>query len=422
MNDFEKNWISIEPSYLTEFKSETALLNMRRTRIFLESILVLQIMTYIILLAVSGFSTTYEFHHKSALFLFLGLLTFSVVEYFIVRHLEKLFVNRLITTKAININLWIVVGFITTWSAILSIVSSTNVTMHNLFLLTLMVTSFMFYIDSKPLEFIFAISIGTYLLGHKYFSIYSLDVMDALNLMVFALLAWIISRINYQSYLGFYKNQCTINDKNKLLHEVNADLMNEVVEKQEILRALESANATLRKISAIDDLTSVPNRRKLNEVIDYEWRRSTREKNDLALFMIDIDSFKSYNDTYGHGAGDQALKQVASVLNQFSMRPTDFIARYGGEEFTFLAINMNKENILHFANRMRAAVEGLKIPHETSGNSEYLTISIGATIAMPYGNDTVQKAFKRADMALYISKNEGRNTMRFIDIGDNISY
>lgn len=325
MKEFEKSWGAIEPNYLIELKSETAILNMRRTRLFLESILALQLMTYVILLIVSGISETYEFQYRSSLLLFFGLFAFSIIEYLIVVRLEKLFIKRKITTEVININLWIIVGFITSWSALLSVLSSGNDTTSNLFMLSLMITSFMFYIDAKPQGIIYSISITLYLIGHYYFASRVLIIMDFLNLMVFALLAWIVSRINYQSYIGFYTDQCIINDKNLLLQEINNDLSHEIVEKQEILRALESANTTLKKMSAIDDLTSVPNRRKLNEVVHYEWRRSQRERNDMTIFMIDIDHFKSFNDTYGHVHGDEALKKVATVLNQFSMRPTDFL-------------------------------------------------------------------------------------------------
>lgn len=418
MKEFEKSWGAIEPNNVMALKSETALLNLGRIRLFLESILGLQVLTYLVLLIISSTSAIYTFEYRPSLFLYFVLLLFSIVEYIVVARLEKLFVARMITTRILNINMWIVIGAITSWSAVLSIVSSENQVVHTVYLLSLMVTSFMFYIAEKPHAFIFIVSLSIYLGGHLFIDGAQLEVMAYLNLLVFALLSWIISRMNYQSYIGFHRNQFIINDKNKLLSDVNADLTKEVVEKQEILRALESANTTLRKISAIDDLTSVPNRRKLNEVVNYEWRRSQRERNDIAIFMIDIDNFKAYNDTYGHVAGDMVLRNVARVLNQFSMRPTDFFGRYGGEEFTFVAINMGRENVLHFANRMRAGVEGLKVEHERAEGRPYLTISIGATIAKPYCKDSISKAFERADMALYLSKSEGKNTMRFIDIDD----
>lgn len=418
MKEFEKSWGAIEPDYLVELKSETAVLNMRRTRLFLESILSLQVMTYAILFVVSNISQVYAFQYKKSLVLFLVLLVVSFAEYFVVIRLEQLFVARKITTKTINKNMWFVVGFITSWCAFMSVVSDGDQTMSNLFYLSLMVTSFIFYIDAKAQGFIFATSIGIYLLGHLLSHTQPLTTMDLLNLAVFTMLAWVVSRMNYQSYMSFYKDQCIINDKNKLLHEINEDLSHEIVEKQDLLRALEIANATLKKMSAFDDLTGVPNRRKLNEIILYEWRRSQRERNDIAIYMIDIDNFKSYNDTYGHVMGDEVLRKVATILNEFSMRPTDFFGRYGGEEFSFIAINMNKENVLHFANRMRAAVEGLKIAHEASDHGGYLTISIGATLAYPYKDDVIQDAFDRADMALYVGKKEGKNTMRFVDIKD----
>jgi diguanylate cyclase (GGDEF)-like protein len=418
MRQFEKNWGAVEPDYIVALKSETALLNLNRLRLLLESILGLQLLTYLVLVIVSNTSDIYQLHYQASHVLYFILLLFSIVEYVLVARSENLFLNRVITTKFINRNLWLVIGFITTWSAVLSVVMSGNEVVDNVYLLSLMVTSFMFYVDDQPHGLILLTSISVYIGGHLIFSPVHLSLMDYLNLAVFLTLSWVISRMNYQSYMGFYRNQCIINDKNELLHEVNADLTTEVMEKQEIMRALETANATLRKISAIDELTSIPNRRKLNEVVTYEWRRSQRERNDIAIFMIDIDNFKLYNDTYGHVKGDAILRRVATEINRFSMRPTDFFGRYGGEEFTFIAINMDRDNILHFANRMRAAIEGLKIKQEIEGEEGFLTISIGATIAKPYCNDSVEKAFNRADMALYICKKEGKNTMRFVDVDD----
>ncbi|MBN2899497.1 MAG: GGDEF domain-containing protein [Clostridia bacterium] len=420
MKDFEKSWSLIDPEYVTKLKSEIVLLNISRMKMFLESILVLQLLTYLILFVISGVSSVYTFEYSGSLTLFFALLVFSVIEYVWVTHQKKGFLSRRITAETINNNLLIIVGFITTWGALLSVCLSGNDAVDNVYLLSLMVTSFMFYMEEKSQGIIFVISSMFYLVGHIFFAESSLQVMDYLNLGVFIALSWVVGRMNYQSYLGFHKDQCIIHDKNNLLQEVNADLTNEVMEKQEIMRDLESANAMLRKISAIDELTGVPNRRKLNEVVLYEWRRSQRERNDIAIFMIDIDNFKSYNDIYGHVAGDVVLRKVATALNRFSMRPTDFFGRYGGEEFTFLAVNMSKDNILHFANRMRAAVEGLKIEHTIDGKPSYLTISIGSTLAKPYCGDEVDKAFKRSDMALYMGKHDGKNTMRFLDLDDEV--
>lgn len=418
MKEFEKSWGAIEPDYITELKSETALLNLNRLRLFLESILGLQLLTYFVLFIFSSMGLIYKIQRQQTHILYFSLLLFSIIEYILVMRQEQLFIERVITTKFINRNLCVVIAFMTTWSAVLSIVMSNNAMVNNVFLLSLMVTAFMFYIEKEAHAAIFIVSVSVYIMGHIFFSDVQLRVMDYLNLLVFVTLSWVISRMNYQSYIGFHRNQCIINDKNTLLQEVNRDLTNEVMEKQEIMRALETANATLRKISAIDDLTGVPNRRKLNEVVAYEWRRSQRERNDIAIFMMDIDNFKSYNDTYGHVKGDEVLRKVATRLNQFSMRPTDFFGRYGGEEFTFVAINMDRERILHFANRMRAAVEGLKIYHEVDGQASYLTVSIGATISKPYCVDSIDHAFERADIALYCCKKEGKNTMRFVDIDD----
>lgn len=172
---------------------------------------------------------------------------------------------------------------------------------------------------------------------------------------------------------------------------------------------LADKNQLLRRLSVIDPLTGIPNRRYLDKVYEQEFKRSRREGQPLSVVMIDLDNFKGYNDTYGHKAGDIALTRVARALAGVVKRPTDVVARYGGEEFAAILPNTNLEGGLKVAEDLRLQVERLSIPHQGASASQFLTASLGVAgkvVDNDTGNDYL---FEAADEALYRAKEQGRN-------------
>ena len=175
---------------------------------------------------------------------------------------------------------------------------------------------------------------------------------------------------------------------------------------------LVEANRQLKMLSFIDGLTGIPNRRHFDERIDMEWRREKRHDEPLSLILIDIDFFKTYNDEYGHPAGDDCLNRVATRLKSTFRRPGDFIARYGGEEFVALLPETNGEGALKVAERLRIRIEEMHIAHLKSEVSAFVTISLGVATVKPDKNQTVEDLIKAADKALYQAKTEGRNRVK----------
>ena len=127
------------------------------------------------------------------------------------------------------------------------------------------------------------------------------------------------------------------------------------------------------------------------------------------LFMIDIDHFKSFNDHYGHQAGDDALKAVANVIQMSAQRPLDFAARFGGDEFALILYGPEDEYGRELPEQIRKAVRKREIHHEASPTDEYLTVSIGVAMVMPDAERSMAGAIQMADEALYQAKEEGRN-------------
>ncbi|MCC5912701.1 MAG: diguanylate cyclase [Clostridiaceae bacterium] len=172
---------------------------------------------------------------------------------------------------------------------------------------------------------------------------------------------------------------------------------------------LQEANRVLQLLSLKDPLTNIWNRRHFDESLDLQWRRGTRLEKKISLIFIDIDYFKTYNDCYGHPAGDVCLKQVAKVLEQSCKRAGDLVARYGGEEFVVIMSNTEEDKALATAEAIRASVEKLRIPHKDSLISEYVTISLGVATIIPSIESSPKDLIKTADKAVYEAKTEGRN-------------
>jgi diguanylate cyclase (GGDEF)-like protein len=181
------------------------------------------------------------------------------------------------------------------------------------------------------------------------------------------------------------------------------------LQQAELYEQLQIVNQELEQLAIQDELTGLSNRRHFDRVLYQEWNRSRREETAISLFLLDIDYFKQYNDTYGHLAGDFCLQQVAQVLRNVIQRTTDLVARYGGEEFAIILPNTNISNTVHLAEKIRQQVEALQIPHLNSSVSDYVTISVGVASLIPSEHLTPQTLVHSADQALYQAKQNGRN-------------
>jgi len=165
----------------------------------------------------------------------------------------------------------------------------------------------------------------------------------------------------------------------------------------------------LQNLTMIDGLTGIANKKRLNEYIDKWYRISFRKKTYLSIFMIDIDHFKLFNDTYGHIAGDDCLKKIASEIKNSLKRPYDLAARFGGEEFTCVIPEANYQDAIQIAKRIKKNIDLLKIEHKSSPVLPYVTVSIGGITTVPKDTDGYSKILEKADEALYEAKKNGRN-------------
>lgn len=196
------------------------------------------------------------------------------------------------------------------------------------------------------------------------------------------------------------------------LEESNVNLELKIKERT---RELSELNTKLKQVSEHDELTNIYNRRKFNEFIANEYARTNRIGSCFALILIDIDSFKKYNDNYGHQQGDQCLASVASTMSLNLPRSVDFIARYGGEEFVVVLPSTELEGAKKVAEQLRQSVLALDIPHEYSEAAPCVTVSLGAAIYHAHDSVEISDIIEQADQCLYAAKSKGRN--RLVSMG-----
>ena len=165
----------------------------------------------------------------------------------------------------------------------------------------------------------------------------------------------------------------------------------------------------LARLSHLDGLTGIPNRRALDEALEREWRRGTRSLRPLSLLMIDIDHFKAYNDSCGHLLGDDCLRAFAQSLKVPLGRAADFVGRYGGEEFLAVLPETDEAGAQIVANEILEGVAQLAIPHPASPLGPIVTASIGVATSIANREYEHTRLLQEADKALYQAKQEGRN-------------
>lgn len=168
-------------------------------------------------------------------------------------------------------------------------------------------------------------------------------------------------------------------------------------------------HSQLQVLADRDGLTEVYNRRYFDCQGRLEWQRHYRQQQPLTLALLDIDHFKSYNDTYGHMQGDFCLREVAQALVQNSRRPAEFVARYGGEEFAVILPNTDARDARKYGQWICEQIHNLAIPHNASPTIPFVTISAGIATTIPTSQASLENLLATADSALYMAKEAGRN-------------
>ena len=192
------------------------------------------------------------------------------------------------------------------------------------------------------------------------------------------------------------------------LSDVTARVLTEqqLIEKQ---HRLEKTKRMLQGLAVKDALTGLYNRRYFSEQVEREWNRARREQLPLSLFMIDIDHFKRFNDSFGHLCGDRCICAVADAVQRCFARGSDLVARYGGEEFVVLATGVERRHARERAELMRRAISGLVIEGTGRSATRTVTVSVGVATVVPDDRILPEDLLAAADRSLYQAKRQGRD-------------
>ncbi len=191
------------------------------------------------------------------------------------------------------------------------------------------------------------------------------------------------------------------------IYQLRRDLEAEISERKKAEKALKKANLELQRLSVLDELTQIANRRRFDQYLSAQW--DAPQPPILSLLLCDVDYFKFYNDNYGHQAGDRCLQLVAQGISRAVGYASDLVARYGGEEFTIILPATNRAGALRVAEVVQNEIRNLKLTHSYSKVSEYITLSIGVAVVSPTSATAPKELIAAADAALYDAKHQGRN-------------
>ena len=188
---------------------------------------------------------------------------------------------------------------------------------------------------------------------------------------------------------------------------------------ERLLRANFIENRLLNDIAERDGLTGLYNRRMFDNLTNRLWLQAQRDQQPLQVILVDIDHFKAYNDLYGHQAGDNCIRRVASIIARATKRPFDFCARYGGEEFALVLYAPSGTDPTALPERIRRDTMALDIPHAHAEAAGVLTVSIGSATAQPDTKRSLAGLIQTADEALYRAKQLGRNRVLHVDSAES---
>ncbi|NLY54019.1 MAG: diguanylate cyclase [Firmicutes bacterium] len=190
-------------------------------------------------------------------------------------------------------------------------------------------------------------------------------------------------------------------------------MFTDINDRKEMVLLLEESNRRLTELSNQDSLTGVANRRCFDATLEHEYSRLRRSNSQLSIILLDIDHFKEYNDRYGHVRGDECLRQIGSVL-ACSINPSvDLAARYGGEEFACILPDTDIQAAVAIAEKIRQGIQDLRIEHEDSPVSQFVTASFGVTTVQYSTDISPADIVAMADKLLYKAKVSGRNTTEY---------
>ena len=386
-----------------EFKEELILQNMQRGKLLAAVIIGFETVFLLIDIIAATLAVNQAFSYTAYLMMYLLMIVLNLVYLLLISRYNQSRV-RLSTMDSCTV---LYLTLMMAWGSAISLMDQRLYGQLMSFMVNMIVCSIIYLLEARRMIIPYLVSTLILLTGLPFFQRSSnILIGHYVNLLVFIVISWTASRIVYRNYCDNYIIKALM-DRSKTLLE------KEMEENQKMNRKLAIANAQLKKLALVDELTGLPNRRSFREFI-CRMCENTYRCLDVSLIMIDIDNFKQYNDSYGHEKGDLALIAVAKQIDSMVENTDQIVIRWGGEEFIYTAFHKSRERILEMAENLRLKISDLRIPTNGSSISPYITISLGVCNGMISGAGDIDKIINTADQALYLAKNSGRNRAAFL--------
>lgn len=386
--------ISVSYEDLTDFNIGIYKINLARSKITALAFIVIEIFMLIVMVITKrGDFFKAPFIYYGVMYcillivMLIFLINFKVLEKDIPNNLTRL---RLFEIAFINV--------ILLWSAGISLLDQLTNGQIIVYIVVAVAVASAIIVEPIILLMIYTFIEALFLILMPYFqNSNSVLFVNYINSITLLIISWVISYMRFKKQIEDFNTKKMLQNNNEELKKINKELA--------------EANQMLEKLSKTDSLTGINNRHMFDNALKAEWERCRRHFIPLSLIMIDIDLFKSYNDHYGHLAGDECIKKIAGVLSSCARRSSDTVARYGGEEFVLILPYFEKEDVLNLAEQIRKKVEDLKIPHNNSDISDYVTVSLGVITVIPSVGSSVNDLIISVDKALYNAKKSRNNTV-----------
>ncbi|MFC5731908.1 GGDEF domain-containing protein [Cytobacillus gottheilii] len=379
--------------------------NIKRCKLFAKIVILFETILILMHMYSSYTNSGTVFVIDAYIILYLLLWSFSILMVIYITIYERSSNHSERKTKLFQNGLWLFVIFFLTWGALVTLVDQRNYGHVMAFAVNFMCVSVLFHASNKTILYLYSLPVAVLYIGLPYAQS-SGEIVSGhyINLSVFLFFCWLASRMLYTSYSSnFYQRL--------LLTEMNENLGLKVEENEKIYKELASANNQLKQLSVMDELTLILNRRGFRQYVQNEFE-NIQVKRPFAVLMGDIDSFKNYNDHYGHLEGDQVIATVAGVFRTHLNEESSILARFGGEEFVAVLFDVGLDEAFAKAEKVRQAIERLMIPHEYSSAANHITLSIGVTAGKAQYPDEIFQLIGDADKALYEAKASGRNKVK----------
>jgi len=383
---------NVRKKYLscTEFRDDLILQNIHRGKLLAVVIIGFETIFLLIDILASYFEINNKFSYSAYLAMYSFMIFFNLLYLFLIHRYSQ---NK-ISPRAINPCSVLYLTLIMAWGSIISLMDQELYGHLMSFMVNMIACSIIYILDVKMMSIPYLVSTLILVIGLPFFqSSSNILIGHYINLIVFTVISWTASRISYHNYCDNYVIKALLQQKMKENEIINRELI--------------AANAQLKKLALIDELTGLPNRRSFREFVDKMMQNDT--DSIVSIIMIDIDNFKQYNDYYGHDKGDWALKAVATQINALLENTDQIAVRWGGEEFIYIAFNKGHEAIIEVADSIKSKILDLKIPNQGSSTSPYLTISLGTSTGTIASPKNISRIINMADQALYLAKSNGKN-------------